>query len=117
MAGDRDDRIALDPTGRHVAIRSDTCNDWFVFDTAAAKGIFSSSLPEDWTRYVPATERDRLAEEVERLADEAEGIASGLEWLRRRAAPDPSSDLDTGSKDPDRSVPEIKSSNEGSDGR
>lgn len=85
MADDRSDRIALDPTGRHVAIRADTYNDWFVVDTAVAKGTFTSSLPDGWTSYVPATDRDRLAEEVERFAAEAEGIASGLEWLKQRS--------------------------------
>ena len=87
---DRRDRIALDPDGRRVAIRSESYDDWFVFDTAVTKGQFVSTLPDGWTTYVPATDRDRLAEHVEQLAEQAEEIASGLAWLQAKSQDHPS---------------------------
>jgi hypothetical protein len=79
---ERRDRIALDPNGYRVAIRADSCDNWFVFRTDLVKGEFRSTLPDDWTAYVPATDRDRLADQVQQFAEQAEEIASGLAWLR-----------------------------------
>jgi hypothetical protein len=82
----RRDRIGLDPAGHRIAVRDERYNDWFIVDTAKIPGQFMASLPDDWTVYVPATDRDLMAEHVAELVDKAEEFADGLAWLQSRAA-------------------------------
>jgi hypothetical protein len=99
--GERRDRVALDPHGYRVAIRADSFNDWFVFRTDLVKGEFRSTLPDDWTAYVPATDRDRLADQVEQFAEQAEEIATGLAWLQARSQAGSPGPVPAGGEEPD----------------
>lgn len=72
-------RVAMNAKGTWVAIRRRGTDHWRIGCPHEWQGA-TQTLPDDWTEYRPATERDLLAEELRRVGDQ---MMSGVVNLRR----------------------------------
>jgi hypothetical protein len=81
-------RFAISPDEHQVAIRGYRGDSWFVAKFDEVKGGHHSEIPADWAYYVPATTRDRLADELLEVRDLFATAGSVLAALEQIATAD-----------------------------